>query len=95
MVADKGYINDKQKQKLRKKGIYMITPLKKNNKSVKLNYYQKQKLNNLMPTRHLNENYFSWLTCQNRLNIRYDKLIETFESFLYLGAIHTMFNKLK
>lgn len=95
LVADKGYTSKKQKEKLHKKGIHFIYPPKKNNKNIKLNYYQTQKYKLLMPSRHINENYFSWLTCQNRLNIRYDKLISTFNSFLHLGALHTIFNKLK
>lgn len=94
LCADKGYTNHNLKKKLKLKGIYLIYPLKSNNKSIKLNYYQKKKTNELLKKRHINENYFSWHKNNKRMNSRYDRKTCLFTSFCYLAATHIIFNKL-
>lgn len=94
LTADKGYINEKMKVKLKKKGINLIYPLRKNNKTIKLNYYQKIKNKDLLHKRYINEHYFTWHKSQNRLNVRYDRKVKLFTSFSYFAALYVAFKKI-
>ena len=82
------------KKKLKKEGIDLIYPMKKNNKKIKLNYYQNKKKKELISKRYINEHYFSWHKCQHRLNVRYDRKINLFTSFTYLSSIYVIFKKI-
>lgn len=59
----------------------MITPYRKNQLN-KLTTYDKIKLSK----RHIVENTFSWFKKFKRLILRYDRKIENFKSFVYIGA---------
>ena len=55
--------------------------MKKNNKKIKLNYYQNIKKKELLSKRYIIEHYFSLHKCQHRLNVRYDRKISLFTFF--------------
>jgi transposase len=98
VIADGGYLSKKNKTYLKNKKIQFICPYKrkyktKNNvtKRKTNTYYEKM----LLKERYVNETFFSWLKNNKRLMIRYDRLTETFSSFLYLKILQIMEKKIK
>ena len=84
-MGDKGYIC-KNKYKLGKLILPLICPKKKNQKTKNTD---KESL--LLRKRHKIENLFATLKNTNRINVRKDKKINTFMSFIYLGFLEYLF----
>lgn len=83
LIGDKGYIMSREdKEKLLNKKVKMVAPTRKNQKK-KTNKKDKKLLRN----RYKIENVFQALKKYNRIDIRRDRLIETYESFVFLGLI--------
>lgn len=84
MVADKAYDSDPLDERLKKKGIELIAPHKRNRKKKrtqdgrKLRHYKK---------RWTVERFFSWLHNFRRCVVRYERKADNFQAFLYLAAI--------
>ena len=90
IVSDKGYINQKVKNKLRRTvNIGLIYPYRKNQK-VKNTSFEK----NLLKKRHIVENFFSWLKKYRRIQQRYDSKSITYLNFIYLGAVKIIAKKI-
>lgn len=87
-ISDKAYImKEKNKKKLLKKKVKVITPYRKNQKNkktgkkLKNTKKEKNKLNLRYKIEHVNNTVKKY----DRLNLRKDRLIHTFKSFLFLA----------
>ena len=90
IIADKGYINQKIKNKLRRiANIGLFYPYRKNQK-VKNTSFEK----NLLKQRHIVENFFSWLKKYRRIQQRYDSKSINYLNFLYLAAVDIIAKKM-
>jgi transposase len=84
VVADRAYDSDALDGRLKKKGIELISPHKRNRKKKKtqdgrtLRHYKK---------RWTVERFFSWLHNFRKCVVRYERKAENFQGFLYLAAI--------
>ena len=85
IMGDKGYVC-KDKYKLGKLNLPLICPKKKNQKTKNTT---EEIL--LLRKRHKIENLFASLKNTNRINVRKDKKIGTFMSFVYLGFLEYLF----
>ena len=88
LIGDKGYVSKVNKDVLVQKGITLIYPHKKN--SQKTNTVLEKEL---LKSRHIIENLFSWSRNNRRLKLRYERNVSHFESFYYLGLIHIIMSK--
>lgn len=88
-----GYISKDTKNKIKNK-FRLIYPEKKNTKNSVYNSNQKIIGKQLLSTRSINENAFSWLKSCKRITSRYDRLKSTFSGFVFLQAIKTISCKL-
>ena len=90
IISDKGYINQKVKNKLRRTAnIGLIYPYRKN-QEIKNTSFEK----NLLRKRHIVENFFSWLKKYRRIQQRYDSKSINYLNFIYLGAINIIVKKI-
>lgn len=89
MIGDKGYISKSNKNTLKKKNINLVYPLRKNSKDIK-SYAYKHLSKPLLKDRYINENFFSWFKAIKRLTDRYDRITETFSSFVHLRLIQIL-----
>ena len=89
LIADKGYINKKLKNKLKRKTINLIYPYR-NNQTEQNTTFEKNKLNG----RYIVENYFCWLKKYRRIQQRYDSKIINYLNFIYLASSNLICNKL-
>jgi hypothetical protein len=89
--ADKGYISEALKDKLKKqRNIDLITYKRKNTKKI-LNNNEIKFLNK----RYIVENTFSWLKNNKKLINRFETKALNFEQYWYLSFINLIFNKFK
>lgn len=90
IISDKGYINQRMKNKLqRTANIKLIYPYRKNQK-IKNTSFEK----NLLKKRHIVENFFSWLKKYRRIQQRYDNKSVNYLNFVYLAAVDIIAKKL-
>ena len=90
IVSDKGYINQKVKNKLKKTiKIKLIYPYRKN-QEIKNTTFEK----NLLRKRHIVENFFSWMKKYRQIQQRYDSKSVNYLNFVYLGVIDIIAKKI-
>lgn len=90
IVSDKGYINQKVKNKLKRTvKIKLIYPYRKN-QEIKNTSFEK----NLLRKRHIVENFFSWMKKYRRIQQRYDSKSDNYLNFVYLGVIDIIAKKI-
>ena len=90
IISDKGYINQKVKNKLKRTvNIGLIYPYRKN-QIIKNTSFEK----NLLSKRHIVENFFSWMKKYRRIQQRYDSKSVNYLNFIYLGAISLIAKKI-
>jgi len=106
IVGDKGYTSTNIKNKLKDRGINLIYPVKKYDKSNKksANGTKKIKKNNypknteiekkLLKKRHNIENFFATLKQYRRLNFLYESKIKVFKGFVELAIILILIKKI-
>lgn len=87
-LADKAYESKKMRDNLSKYNYKVMIPAKKNAKTK----YEFDKT--IYKKRNIVENTFSKIKTFRRVNIRYDKLLNSFSAFVYLGAALLTFNGL-
>lgn len=81
ILADKAYDSDELRELIEKEGgVAMIPP--KSNRKREIFY-----LPEIGKMRHVVENFFSRVKRYRRINTRYDRLSETYSSFVYLASI--------
>lgn len=84
LVGDKAYDSDGLDKELKRKGIELIAPHKRNRKKKKaqdgrqLRAYEK---------RWTVERFFAWLQNFRRCLVRWERKLENFQAFIYLAAI--------
>ena len=81
IIADKAYSSKKNYELLERNNISHIIPPKKNMKLYNTYKYDK----NLYKVRIKIEHIFARLKAYKRINIRYDKKIKSFTSFVYIA----------
>jgi transposase len=84
VIGDKAYDSDPHRKKLRKRGINLLSPHRKNNKNVNR---QDDRLWDRYRRRYIVERTFAWLGCFRRLVVRYENHINMFVAFLELGIV--------
>ena len=90
LLSDKGYNSKELKKKLDKKKINLIYPLKKNQKNTMFNENELS----LLKSRHIVENFFSWIKNYRRIMVRYEIKLNNYIQFCYLAAINIICNKI-
>lgn len=84
LIADKGYDSDPLRKKLKKRGIELICPHRKNRKKPKtqdgrkLRRYRK---------RWKVERTFAWISNFRRLVVRYERLVCVYRAFFHVACI--------
>lgn len=81
VLADKGYDSDEFRSEIRQGGAVPNIPGRKNRKRAV--FYIKE----VGKRRHVVENYFCRMKRHRRISTRYDRLPETFKSFVFLASI--------
>ena len=84
VVADRAYDSDPLDRRLKKKGIELISPHKRNRK--------KKKTQDRRKLRHYKhrwtvERFFAWLHNFRKCVVRYERKADNFQAFLHLAAI--------
>ena len=90
LIADKGYIRKQtKKDKLEKKGIYLLTPYRKNQKK---KFTDEERIKYKFRIRV--ESSIAHLKYYNRICIRRDKKESTYMGFVYLGLLSRIYEKI-
>ena len=90
VIADKGYISEKQRIKCKKQSITLICPYRKNQKK-----QNTKKELMLLKDRYIVEHFFSWMKNYRKLRMRYDALVASFEGFVMLACMDIVISKRK
>lgn len=83
MIADRGYDSDPLRQRLKKKGIELIAPYRKNNQARR---YQDGRKLRRYKRRWVVERTNAWLGQFRRLLVRHEHLLSTYRAFFYLAC---------
>jgi transposase len=84
VIADRGYDSDPRRERLKKRGIELIAPYRKNNKQRR--YEDGRKLRRYK-RRWIVEPTNSWLGQFRRLLVRHEHLLSTYCAFFYLACL--------
>ena len=83
IIADRGYDSDPLRERLKKRGIELIAPYRKNNKERR---YQDGRKLRRYKRRWIVERTNSWLGQFRRLLVRHEHLLSTYSAFFYLAC---------
>jgi transposase len=83
VIADRGYDSDPLRERLKKRGIELIAPYRKNNKERR--YEDGRKLRRYL-RRWIVERTNAWLGQFRRLLVRHEHLLSTYRAFFYLAC---------
>jgi transposase len=83
VIADRGYDSDPLRQRLKRQGIELIAPYRKNNKERQ--YEDGRKLRRYL-RRWIVERTNAWLGQSRRLLVRHEHLLATYRAFFYLAC---------
>src|SRR5208337_1001550 len=83
VIADRGYDSDPLRERLKKRGIELIVPYRKNNKQRR---YQDGRKLRRYKRRWIVERTNSWLGQFRRLLVRHEHLLSTYCAFFYLAC---------
>ena len=83
VIADRGYDCDPLRQRLKKRGIDLIAPYRKNNQERR--YEDRRKLRRYV-RRWIVERTNAWLGQFRRLLVRHEHLLSTYRAFFYLAC---------
>ena len=83
IIADRGYDSDPLRERLKKRGIELIAPYRKNNKQRR---YQDGRKLRRYKRRWIVERTNSWLGQFRRLLVRHEHLLSTYCAFFYLAC---------
>ncbi|HET7897059.1 MAG TPA: transposase [Flavisolibacter sp.] len=84
VVADRAYDSDPLDERLRKKGIELISPHKRNRRKPKTQDGRKLRH---YKHRWTVERFFAWLHNFRKCVVRYERKADNFQAFLYLAAV--------
>ena len=83
MIADRGYDSDPLRERLKKRGIELIAPYRKNNQERR--YEDGRKLRRYK-RRWIVERTNAWFGQFRRLLVRHEHLLSTYYAFFYLAS---------
>ncbi|PSH04652.1 MAG: IS5/IS1182 family transposase [Acidobacteria bacterium] len=83
IIADRGYDSDPLRERLKKRGIELIAPYRKNNKERR--YEDGRKLRRYL-RRWIVERTNAWLGQFRRLLVRHEHLLSTYRAFFYIAC---------
>ena len=83
VIADRGYDSDPLRQRLKKRGIELIAPYRKNNQGRR---YQDGRKLRRYKRRRIVERTHAWLGQFRRLLVRHEHLLSTYRAFFYLAC---------
>ena len=83
VIADRGYDSDPLRERLKKRGIDLIVPYRKNNQERR--YEDGRKLRRYL-RRWIVERTNAWLGQFRRLLVRHEHLLSTYRAFFYLAC---------
>jgi transposase len=84
VIGDKAYDSDPARKRLRRRGITLLVPHRKNHRNVNR---QDDRLWDRYRRRYTVERTFAWMGSFRRLVVRYENHIDMFEAFLHLACI--------
>ena len=84
IIADKGYDSDPLRKRLKRRGIELICPYRRNNKERK--YHDGRKLRRYK-RRWTVERTFAWLQNFRRLVVRWDRHITMYKAFFHVACL--------
>jgi transposase len=84
VIADRGYDSDPLRRKLRKRGIELIAPYRRNKREKP--YRDGRKLRRYR-RRWKIERTFSWLGNFRRLLVRFDRLLTVYQGFFHIACL--------
>jgi transposase len=90
VIGDKAYDSDPHRKQLRKRGINLLAPHRKNHRNVNR---QDDRLWDRYGRRYIVERTFAWLGNYRRLVVRYEHHINMFIAFLELGFVMVTLKK--
>lgn len=90
MIADKAYDSDAARKRLKKRGISLLVPHRKNHRNVNR---QDDRLWNHYRRRYIVERTFGWITNFRRIVVRYDNHVNMFVAFFQLACVMTIVGK--
>ena len=83
LIVEKAYDSDAARKKLRKRGINLLAPHRKNHRNVNR---QDDRLWDRYKRRYIVERTFSWITAFRRLVVRYENHIGMFVAFFQMAC---------
>jgi transposase len=91
VIGDKAYDSDPLRKKLRKRGINLLSPHRRNHRNVNR---QDDRLWDRYMRRYIVERTFSWITNYPRIVVRYEKSYQSIGRFLPTGLCHDNIEKI-
>jgi transposase len=90
VIGDKAYDSDPARKRLRKRGINLLVPHRKNHRNVNR---QDDRLWDRYRRRYTIERTFSWITGYRRIVVRYEHDINMFVAFFQLACVMVTLKK--
>ncbi len=90
IIGDKAYDSDPARRPLRKRGITLLVPHRKNFRNINR---QDDLLRDRYRRRYTVERTFAWVTNYRRIVVRYDNHIKMFVAFFQLACVMTTLNQ--
>jgi transposase len=84
VIADRAYDSDPLRERLKKRGIDLIVPYRKNSK---LRRYEDRTETPAIQARWIIERTNAWLGQFRRLLVRHEHLLSTYRAFFYLACL--------
>jgi transposase len=84
VIGDKAYDSDEARRRLKRRGISLLVPHRKNHRNVNR---QDDRLWDRYKRRYIVERTFAWFGAFRRLVVRYENHINMFVAFLQLACV--------
>ncbi|MGC8603683.1 MAG: transposase, partial [Desulfomonilaceae bacterium] len=83
VIADKGYDSDPLRKRLKKRGITLLSPYRKNRKNKRK---QDHRMKDRYARRYKVERTFAWLGSFRRLVVRYEHNVSVYTGFFHIAC---------
>jgi transposase len=90
VIGDKAYDSDPERKRLRRRGVNLLAPHRKNHRNVNR---QDDRLWDRYRRRYIVERTFSWIGNYRRLVVRYENHINMFVAFIQMACIMVTLKK--
>jgi transposase len=91
LIADKAYDSDPLRRRLRKRGITLFSPYRKNRKNKRR---QGRRMRERYRKRYKVERTFAWISSFRRLVVRYDHNLTIYKAFFHLACAMIVLRRL-